>query len=208
MTMQFFTGNLFIVTAPSGTGKTSLVKAWLEQSERLHVSVSYTTRSQRAGEENGKDYHFVDDAAFESMIEKDAFFEYATVFGNSYGTAKQGIFDLLAQDQDVVLEIDWQGAEQVREIYPQAISVFILPPSLEALRSRLQGRGREDDAEIERRFNEAKLELSHYNEADFLVVNDNFDEALAQLLQLQASMELLVENQQTRYHEMLQNLLD
>jgi guanylate kinase len=201
-------GHLFIVSAPSGAGKTSLVSAWIKGSPRIEVSVSYTTRAQRAGEIDGENYHFVDEIVFEAMIKEGAFLEYAKVFGCYYGTCKQGIFDRLAQDHDVVLEIDWQGAQQVKQQYPDAIALFILPPSLEALRDRLNLRGRDDIKEIELRLAQSKEEMSHYESADYVVINDRFEDALQQIMNLQSSMQLKMNNQRYKYGELLNNLLD
>lgn len=171
-------GALFIVSAPSGAGKTSLVKALLERVERIGVSVSHTTRAMRPGEENGVNYHFVDDATFESMISGGEFFEHARVFDRYYGTSHRAVSEKRDNGEDVILEIDWQGARQTREICPEAISIFILPPSREALESRLQGRGQDDAEIIARRMRDAVSEMSHYDEFDYVVINDEFDEAL------------------------------
>ena len=171
-------GALFIVSAPSGAGKTSLVKALLERVDRIGVSVSHTTRAMRPGEENGVNYHFVDDKAFESMITRGEFFEYARVFDRYYGTSHQAVSEKRDNGEDVILEIDWQGARQTRAVCPDAISIFILPPSREALESRLQGRGQDDDKIIARRMRDAVSEMSHYNEFDYVIINDDFDDAL------------------------------
>jgi guanylate kinase len=174
-------GTLYIVSAPSGAGKTSLVKALVGQDPEILVSVSHTTRRSRPGEEDGVHYHFVDTAAFEGMLARGAFLEHAQVFGNYYGTSREWVEARLAEGRDVLLEIDWQGARQVREALPAAVSVFILPPSRAALEERLRGRGQDDETVIARRMEEAVGELSHYGEYDYLVVNDDFQVALEDL---------------------------
>jgi len=174
-------GILFIVSAPSGAGKTSLVKGLLTRDERLSVSISHTTRTRRATEADGVNYHFVDEGRFQAMVTAGAFLEHAEVFGNRYGTALESVETRFASGADVILEIDWQGAAQVRARRPDAVSIFILPPSRETLRSRLTRRG-EDSAEVmERRLAEARDEISHQQEFDYLVVNDDFDTALTEL---------------------------
>lgn len=180
-TQRALSGTLYIVSAPSGAGKTSLVKALLEQDEQVKVSVSHTTRSQRPGEQDGVDYHFTDITGFEQMVAAGDFLEHAQVFDNHYGTSQAEVERLLAQGLDVILEIDWQGAKQVRERMPGCIAVFILPPSLQALESRLRGRGQDDDTIIDRRMQDARNECSHYDEYNYLIINDNFDIALADL---------------------------
>lgn len=175
-------GTLFIVSAPSGAGKTSLVRELVESLDGIQVSVSHTTRERREGEVNGVNYHFVDVPAFEAMIEHGDFFEYARVFDNYYGTSRRTVTAMLAAGQDVILEIDWQGAEQVRRQRPLARSIFILPPSVAVLEQRLRGRGQDDDAVIARRLAAAREEISHHVEFDYLVINDDFDHATADLL--------------------------
>jgi guanylate kinase len=174
-------GILFVVSAPSGAGKTSLLRALVPSDPRLVMSVSHATRPMRPGEQDGVDYHFVDVAAFERMVADGAFLEHARVFDNYYGTAEVSVREQLAAGQDVVLEIDWQGARQVRRHFPEAVSIFIVPPTIEALRARLAGRGQDSDAVVERRMRDARDELSHYVEYDYLVVNDDFDDALGAL---------------------------
>jgi guanylate kinase len=175
------TGVLFVVSAPSGAGKTSLLRALIPTDDRLRLSVSHTTRPPRPGEQDGVHYHFVERARFEAMVGEDAFLEHAQVFDNLYGTAERSVRDQLAAGQDVVLEIDWQGARQVRARFPEAVTVFIAPPSVAALRERLSGRGQDGPEVIERRMRDARSELSHYGEYDYLVVNDDFEQALADL---------------------------
>jgi len=175
-------GILYIISAPSGAGKTSLVNALLQDNDPLLcVSVSHTTRSKRPGEVDGVNYHFVSKAGFIEMQGNGDFLESAEVFGNFYGTSQQWVQHQLDLGLDVILEIDWQGAAQVRNTIEPRASIFILPPSLDSLRQRLTGRGQDDKATIERRMKEARSELSHCQEADYLVINDNFDSALADL---------------------------
>jgi len=175
-------GSLYIISAPSGAGKTSLVKALIERDKQIDVSVSHTTRDKRPGEEDGVNYHFTDKASFEGMIKEQAFLEHAKVFDNFYGTARNSVEAQLANGQDVILEIDWQGARQVRELMPDHISIFILPPSRTALQQRLAGRGQDSEEVINRRMQDAISETSHYNEYDYLVINDDFDTALEDLV--------------------------
>ena len=200
-------GILYTVSAPSGAGKTSLVNALVKSSPEVCVSVSHTTRPKRPGEEDGVNYHFVDLPLFEQMLEKGAFLEHAQVFGNLYGTSRHWVEQTLAQGMDVILEIDWQGAYQVRQLLPNTVSLFILPPSLAALRQRLTGRGQDDAEVIEARMNEAINEISHYREADYLIVNDDFTTALAQFQALISSQHLRRERQEQLHAAMLQELL-
>lgn len=182
--MTQLAGTLYILSAPSGAGKTSLVKALLLQDKQVVVSVSHTTRDSRPGEVNGIDYNFVTMDAFNTLIEQGQFLEYAEVFGNKYGTSQQWVREQLATGRDVILEIDWQGAEQVRRLMPEAVTVFILPPSRAALRERLNARGQDAEEVIAGRMAEATSEMSHYPEYDFLLINDNFEMALDQLASL------------------------
>lgn len=182
--MTQLAGTLYILSAPSGAGKTSLVKALLLQDKQVVVSVSHTTRDSRPGEVNGIDYNFVTMDAFNTLIEQGQFLEYAEVFGNKYGTSQQWVREQLATGRDVILEIDWQGAEQVRRLMPEAVTVFILPPSRAALRERLNARGQDAEEVIAGRMAEAISEMSHYPEYDFLLINDNFEMALDQLASL------------------------
>lgn len=174
-------GNLFIVAAPSGAGKTSLVNALIAQHEEIKLSVSHTTRQPREGELNGKDYHFVDQEMFAQMRDAGEFLESATVFDNSYGTSAAAVESLLEQGLDVILEIDWQGAQQVRKNFQQAIGIFILPPSKATLEHRLRHRGQDNDEIISRRMRDAENEISHYVEFDYIIVNDDFEQALNSL---------------------------
>ena len=172
------TGNLFLVSAPSGAGKTSIVNAALAADEQLVVSVSHTTRPARGGEVDGENYHFVSEDLFSQMVDDADFLEHAKVFGKRYGTSKAEVANKRDQGQDVILEIDWQGAQQVREAMPQAISVFILPPSVEALAARLTSRGEDTQESIENRLSEAKLDMSQAEHFDYLVINEDFDHAV------------------------------
>ncbi len=174
-------GILFIVSAPSGAGKTSLLRQLVPADPRLVMSVSHATRAMRPGEEDGVHYHFVSVARFEQLVEESAFLEHARVFDNYYGTAEATVRQQLDDGLDVVLEIDWQGARQVRKRFPDSVSVFIAPPSIEALRDRLAGRGQDSEDVVERRMRDARSELSHFSEYGYLVINDDFDTALADL---------------------------
>lgn len=200
-------GTLYTVSAPSGAGKTSLVAALLERCEDLQVSVSHTTRDQRPGETDGVNYHFVTEAAFSEMLERAEFLEHARVFGNLYGTSQRWVEDQLARGTDVILEIDWQGAKQVRHLLPDTCSIFILPPSRLTLLQRLTARGQDDAAIINARMAEAVEEMSHYVESDFVVVNDNFDQALAQLQAIVTCQRLATDRQRLRLTALLDDLL-
>lgn len=174
-------GQLYIVSAPSGAGKTSLVQALVASTERLIVSVSHTTRPMRPGEQNGVQYHFTDRRSFERMVSGQRFLEHAEVFGNLYGTSCDWVTERLETGTDVILEIDWQGARQVRGLMPEAVGIFILPPSLAELERRLRGRQSDDEAVIRQRMSDAVAELSHFAEYDYLVVNEDFEGALGDL---------------------------
>lgn len=200
-------GTLFTVSAPSGAGKTSLVRALVDQEPQLMVSVSHTTRAIRPGEVDGVNYHFCDRPAFEEMLGDDDFLEHAEVFGNLYGTSRRFVEEQLAADRDVILEIDWQGAAQVKKLLPDTCAIFILPPAKEALEDRLSQRGQDDAATIRKRMDAAVSEMSHYAEADYLVINDVFDQALAELRAVLLAQRLAVSNQVRRHSEQLQALL-
>lgn len=202
-----FTGTLFIFSAPSGAGKTSLVKALLECTSHIGVSVSHTTRAPRPGEENGKDYNFVSQDEFKALIEQSAFLEHAQVFDNFYGTSQRWVEEELSAGRDVILEIDWQGAEQVRHLMPEAVSVFIAPPSIEELENRLSNRGQDSDEIIARRMQDAQSEMSHYGEFDYLIINDDFDNALQELRAVVIARRHRLEAQQVRHQQTLQALL-
>lgn len=175
------TGNLIIVAAPSGGGKTSLVKELIKTLSSIEVSISHTTRAIRPGEKDGVDYFFITKATFSDMVKANTFIEHAEVFNHSYGTSKTQINSRLSAGIDVVLDIDWQGAQQIKDIFPDAISVFIIPPSLEVLKERLKARGQDKDEIIQYRMNQAKSELSHFAEFDYLIINDDFAKAASEL---------------------------
>ena len=173
--------NLFIIAAPSGCGKTTLVDALLKNSEDLYLSVTHTTRKPRVGEVDGVNYHFISKTDFKKMIVNTEFVEHAEVFGNLYGSSREKIQENLNKNIDVILEIDWQGARQVKANMPNAISIFILPPSKKSLLERLKGRGQDDDETIKNRMSDAENQMKHYDEFDYLVINDIFDDALSNL---------------------------
>lgn len=202
------TGKLYIISAPSGAGKTSLVKQLRADMEQLAVSVSHTTRAMRPGEQEGLDYFFIPVAQFQTMIAEQAFLEHAQVFDNFYGTAQKSVTAKLAQGQDVILEIDWQGAQQVKRMLPDCISIFILPPSIEVLKQRLQNRGQDNAEIIARRMRDAVTEMSHYCEFDYLIVNDDFNLALNQLKSIIICDRLQQSRQQHQLADLLQNLLN
>ncbi|MCP5146168.1 MAG: guanylate kinase [Gammaproteobacteria bacterium] len=200
-------GRLLVVSAPSGAGKTSLVNALVQTLSGIVVSVSHTTRPPRAGEQNGVNYNFVDIATFQTLVAAGDMLEHAEVFGNYYGTSKRWVSDMLDSGADVLLEIDWQGARQVRALGLPATHIFILPPSREALASRLNARGKDSAEVIERRLAEALEEMSHYAEYDYLVVNDEFDEALADLVAIVRSSRLCLEYQRDNLGGLLARLM-
>ncbi|MEX2474773.1 guanylate kinase [Marinobacter sp.] len=199
-------GTLYVISAPSGAGKTSLVAEMLRSDEKLGVSVSHTTRPMREGERDGVNYHFASRGDFEAMIGRGDFLEHADVFGNYYGTSQVWVRETLATGQDVILEIDWQGAEQVRRLIPECVGIFIVPPSPEVLRERLIGRGTDAPEVVERRLKEAAEECSHAVEFDFLVVNDDFAVALAELLAIVRGQRLRMSAQQVRHGDLLARL--
>lgn len=179
--MQTNQAQMFIVSAPSGAGKTSLVRRAIAELKDLTVAVSHTTRAQRPGEQEGVDYHFVSREVFEQMIDSDQFLEYAQVFGNYYGTSMGAVNEALSVGKDVILEIDWQGAAQVRQKLSEVVSIFILPPSRTSLLERLKGRGQDSDDVIDSRTAEAVQEMQQYHHAEYLIINDEFEEALSEL---------------------------
>ena len=170
-----------MVAAPSGGGKTSLISALLKKDERVQLSVSYTTRPPRPGEVDSVHYHFVDEDSFQTLIDRKAFLEYASVFDYHYGTSREAVEQQLAAGFDVILDIDWQGARQIRNSFPSSRSIFVIPPSLDVLRQRLIERGQDNDTVVQRRMKDAQAEISHWDEFDFLIINDKFDEALGEL---------------------------
>jgi guanylate kinase len=204
-------GNLFILSAPSGAGKSSLISALLKQGEvestrPMQVSVSHTTRDPRPGENNGEHYHFVTVGQFKKLIKQNAFYEFAEVFGNYYGTSEAAIDAQLAQGIDVFLDIDWQGAQQVRMKKPSVTTIFISPPSRQELESRLRGRGQDNEEIIASRMAQAQKECSHFQEFDYIVINDNFEQALADLSTI-VNNQRLKRSQQMVQHEVLLNEL-
>jgi guanylate kinase len=198
--------NLYVVAAPSGGGKTSLINALLEKDDRVSLSVSYTTRTARPGEKDGVHYHFVDDPTFIDLIGKNAFLEHAEVFGHRYGTGRDAVEKKLRAGFDVLLDIDWQGARQVRKSFPFCCTIFILPPSLEALRNRLSRRGQDSEEVIEVRMREARAEISHSREFDYLIINDDFDQALADLQSIVRHRKLHRPEQKEHYDDLLAEL--
>jgi len=201
-------GTLFIVAAPSGAGKSSIVNACLARDRNISLSVSFTSRPPRPGERPGEHYHFVDDARFQRMIEDGDFFEYARVHGDWKGTARQSVEPQLAAGRDVLLEIDWQGARQVRAMVPEAVGVFILPPSRAALDERMRKRGQDSEEVMARRLAAAREEMSHYDEFDFVIVNEDFDTAVGEMCAVFAASRLRREAQARRHGALIAALLD
>lgn len=197
------TGNLFVVSAPSGGGKTSLVRALLAEDAKVALSISFTTRPPRPGEQNGREYHFVDSDVFEAMLERGEFLECAEVHGNRYGTSQRWIDEALKSGKDVLLEIDWQGAEQVRRIYPDATTVFILPPSMAELEHRLRSRAQDSEAVIRRRLENAVEEISHALEFDYVIINSAFEEARRDLAAVLRAARLTLTHQIARNPDLL-----
>ncbi|WP_374343716.1 guanylate kinase [Azonexus sp.] len=200
-------GNLYVVAAPSGAGKTTLVRMLLEREPAVRLSVSYTTRPPRPGEQNGREYHFVDVDSFRGMIERHEFLEWAEVHGNFYGTSKKWIADRLTAGEDVLLEIDWQGAQQVRELFPGAIGIFILPPSMEELTRRLTGRGTDAADVIARRLAAAQAEMRHVGEFDYVIINDLLDRALDDLHAIVRATRLILAAQRLRHAALFEKLI-
>ncbi|MFM8501983.1 MAG: guanylate kinase [Fluviibacter sp.] len=200
-------GSLFVIAAPSGAGKTTLTRMALAQNKRLALSISTTTRAPRPGEEDGVHYHFVSVEAFKQMQAAGDFLESAEVHGNFYGTSRQGIEALLSADRDVILEIDWQGAQQVRKVYPESVGVFIIPPSFGVLETRLQGRGQDSAEIIARRVANAREELQHLNEFPYVIINENLEEALAELLAVFAAARARLDNQSQRHSALIASYL-
>jgi len=199
-------GHFFVITAPSGTGKTSLVRALINNINDLQISISYTTRPPRPGDVHGKDYYFVTQPEFLQMASQEDFLEHALIYNHHYGTSKDWVMKKLAAGIDVLLEIDWQGAQQVRKLFPDAISIFIIPPSLETLRQRLQSRGQDKIEVIAERMAGAQREISHFQEFDYLVINDKFEQALTDLQHIVMAERLRCQAQ--RYQGLLAKLLE
>ena len=200
-------GTLYIISAPSGAGKTTLVQQVVKTLEDVAVSVSHTTRPMREGEVDGVDYHFIDEATFNEMVAEGEFLESAKVFGNYYGTSRQSIQEQLLKGIDVILEIDWQGARQIRQLMHDCRTIFILPPSIEALRERLTGRGKDSDEVIEKRMHEAVSEMSHYAEFDYIVINDELETATRNLTAIFISQRQTLDYQQQKHADLLAGLL-
>lgn len=201
-------GQLFIISAPSGAGKTSLVRQLVERVSNLQVSISHTTRAMRPNDKDGVDYFFTDTAKFEEMIAAGQFLEHAEVFGNYYGTSVAAVQNSLANGIDILLEIDWQGAKQVAEKIPEARSIFVLPPSKEALKQRLKGRASDSDEVIARRTSEAVEEMRHYGDANYLVINDSFDVAIGELVALIESSRLIMARQTALHRHLINSLIE
>lgn len=199
-------GNLFIVSAPSGAGKTSLVKALLDISPQIDLSVSYTTRQARPGEEHGKDYHFVSREDFLAMLARGEFLESAEVYGNLYGTSQTWISSQMHKGRDILLEIDWQGAAQVRRLFPECISIFILPPSIRELEHRLRGRGKDNEEVIARRMAAVREDVAHVAEFDYVIINDNLNEALRELNAVTLSTRVRRDRQLVRHQGLINQL--
>jgi len=200
-------GMLYIIAAPSGAGKTSLVRAMADQVDSVVISISHTTRMARPGEIDGVNYHFVSTEKFQTLIEQNIFLEYAQVFGSYYGTSSEWVREKLQSGNDVILEIDWQGAKQIRQLFPHTTSIFIVPPSLEVLQNRLKERAQDSAQVIEKRMLEAKAEISHYHEFDYLIVNDNFELAVGDLKNIVLAHRLRTDRQKSVNHKLLESLL-
>jgi len=199
-------GNVYIVAAPSGAGKTSLVKELVTRDPGVSESVSYTTRPPRSGEQNNRDYHFVDQETFEKMINNGDFLESANVHGNLYGTGQKWVDSQCAAGRDIVLEIDWQGAQQVRKLLPDAIGIFVLPPSVDLLRRRLTARGQDSESVIDRRVAAARSEVAHVHEFDYVIINDDFGDAIQDLVSIVRSTRLCLVAQLSRNESLINSL--
>jgi guanylate kinase len=199
-------GNLFIISAPSGAGKTSLVHALLGINTHIDLSVSYTTRDPLPGEQDGRDYHFVSRETFLEMAKRGEFMESAEVYGNLYGTSQTWISREITRGRDILLEIDWQGAAQVRKLFPDSISIFVLPPSIATLEQRLKGRGKDNDAVISKRMAAVREDVAHVAEFDYVIINDNLDDALRELDAVVVSARLRCTKQLSRHHDLINQL--
>ncbi len=200
-------GTLYIISAPSGGGKTSLVNALVSSINNLFISISYTTRPLRPGEQNGVNYHFITTDQFHELIKQNTFIEHAKVFDHHYGTSREWVNQQLQQGHDVILEIDWQGAQQIRQNFKHCVSIFILPPSRDALRERLMNRAQDDSTVIDQRMMQARNEMSHYHEFDYLIINDIFENALTDLKAVIRSRRLLTSLQSLQHEDLIKNLL-
>jgi len=200
-------GHLYIVTAPSGAGKTTLVRMLLENDSGIRLSISYTTRAPRTGEQDGREYNFVTMDAFRAMVARSEFLEWAEVHGNCYGTSRPWIEAEMAAGRDVLLEIDWQGAQQVRRLFPEAIGVFVLPPSMAELERRLTGRGTDSAEVIARRLAAAREEMRHVSEFDYVIINDDLQQALGDLLSVVRASRLRLQAQRDRHTGLFQSLI-
>jgi guanylate kinase len=199
--------NLYVVAAPSGGGKTSLISAVLKMDRQVRLSVSHTTRQPRPGEQNGIHYTFINEPAFLSLVRENAFLEHASVFDNHYGTGRAAVERQLAAGFDVILDIDWQGARQIKDAFPSCSTIFIIPPSLEVLRQRLVARGQDSEEIIQRRMKDAQAEISHWGEFDYLVINDDFDKTLSELHSIIRSGQPSRQRSENEYVEILAELL-
>lgn len=208
MSKSKLSGTLYIVSAPSGTGKTSLVNALVRDTNHLKLSISHTTRKPRPKEIDGYNYHFISEKKFKQMELAGVFMESANVFGHFYGTSQETVQKMLDEGHDVVLEIDWQGAEQIKARFPHALSIFILPPSIQALQDRLENRAQDSKSVIESRMTKAIAELKHYHKADYLVVNDDFEEALKSLKAIVKANRMTTAKQQIINERLIKKLLD
>ncbi|KTD22603.1 guanylate kinase [Legionella londiniensis] len=202
-----YPGSLFIVAAPSGGGKTSLVKKLVSALDNIEISISHTTRQKRPGEQSGVDYFFVSEEEFKDMIDAGAFVEYARVFGQYYGTSVEQIQDRLQAGIDVVLDIDWQGAQQIKQQFKNAVGIFVIPPSLDTLKQRLTSRRQDDEEVIQKRMQSAKDEMSHYHEFDYLIINDDFEKAAHQLQSIVTAHRLRMQRQRIEQKQLLSFLL-
>ncbi|QTS83832.1 guanylate kinase [Coxiella endosymbiont of Amblyomma nuttalli] len=202
-----YKANLFVISAPSGAGKTSLVRALVNKLKEIKVSISYTTRPMRYGDKEGVDYFFIDENRFEAMVKADAFLEYAAVYGYHYGTAKDWVIKQLKTGKDILLEIDWQGAQQIHCLFPPALLIFILPPSASILKERLMKRHQDEKAVITQRIALAREEMTHYSEFNYIVVNHDFNQALKNLVHIISAARLQLEIQEEKLANLLEELL-